>query len=65
MKLKVLVDKLMGDKRFYELLEKNPEAALRELEPAAKPTAGQIKALTEINYKSLEEVAKAFGERMT
>ena len=65
MKLKELVDKTMRDMRFYQLLKKNPEAALRELEPAAKPTAKQIKALKKINYKSLDDLAAAFGERVT
>lgn len=63
MNLKQLVDKMMSDRDFYNQLRKDPAAALRE--EGVEPKPKLIKALKSINYKSLENVAAAFGERVT
>lgn len=63
MNLKELVDKVMGDRDFYEKLRKDPATALRG--QGVEPKPEQVKALKKINYKYLEEVAAAFGDRVT
>ena len=54
-----LIEKAMGNYKFYQDLKKDPAAALKRL--GLDPTPGQIKALKKINYSSLEAAAKAFG----
>jgi hypothetical protein len=59
MNLQQLVNKVMSDPNFFEQLKSNPAAALSS--QGAKPTPEQIEALKKINYKSLVDVAVAFG----
>jgi hypothetical protein len=63
MELKQLVDKLMVDYGFYLKLKEDPAAALRGQGEEPKPE--QIEALKKIDYKSLEDVATAFADKMT
>lgn len=63
MKLRQLVDKALRSKSFWDQLKKDPVAALQSV--GAKPTPQQLKALKEIDYKSLEVLARAFSNRMT
>jgi hypothetical protein len=59
MKLKELVDKVMGNKEWYEQLKKNPAefSKINKLGLDEK----QIDALKKINYDSLDDVVQAFG----
>ena len=53
-----LVEKAMGSYKFYQDLKKDPAAALQAL--GLQPTPQQIKALKNLNYKSLEAAANTF-----
>jgi hypothetical protein len=63
MKLKELVDKVMGSNEWYQQLKKNP-AELSRIHKLGLDEK-QIAALKKINYESLDDLAQAFGERLT
>ena len=59
MTLEQLVNKVLGDPKFWNELRKDPGKALRDV--GEKPTPEQIKALKELNYKALQDVGAAFA----
>jgi len=59
MNIHQLLHMAMDDPKFYEQLKHDPEGALRSR--GMHPTEAHIRALKSLNYRSLEEVATAFG----
>jgi hypothetical protein len=60
MKLKELVDKVLDSKEWYQQLKKNP-AGLSKAHNL-ELTEDQIAALKKIDYRSLDDLARAFDE---
>ena len=58
-----IVDRAMTDDVFYELLKKDPAAAVEKLKGSL--TEEQVKALKAIDYGPLDALAAAFAERLT
>lgn len=59
MEFRAFVDKMLDDSKFRHEVRKDPKAALERAN--VKPTEHQINALKKIDYESLENLARAFG----
>jgi hypothetical protein len=59
MTLQQLINKVLNDAAFFNELRKDPVKAFQGT--GEKLTPEQIKALKEVNYKALQDVAAAFA----
>jgi hypothetical protein len=59
MDLQRLVEKALHDEVFFKQLQTDPARALQSI--GVKATPNQLASLKQLNYKSLLDVATAFG----
>ena len=59
MDLQQLIEKALHDEAFFKQLQTDPAKALQSA--GVKATPNQLGSLKQLNYKSLMDVATAFG----
>ena len=62
MTFKEFVDRMLNDDGFRHAVRMDPKKALQSA--GMRPTKAQIDSLKEIDFQSLEKMARAFGEEV-
>ena len=62
MTFRELVEKMLDDAKFRHEVKKDPKVALERA--GMKPTEQQVNALKKVDYADLQNVARAFGDKV-